>query len=466
MSTTAEPLTAAATAASAVPAAPSSPASSGADGGAGADQGALLTDDAILGLEPSAESAPAGAQPSAAQPAATDKPAAPASAEPAQLTVEDFSPLFQQNPKVQSLWDRYASQSDVISKFGTLADAVKAAETVGMMGNVDALADLASKAADVDSTDAVFFAGTPEERTELVRNWYEGEGPHEFPVTSRAVREMVDVTLDAMRQRDPDSYLGLQDRITRSALTAERFPQYLANLAQALESGQGLDEAARMLLDRFGNQLDLLRDTTRQSPEAKRLAEESSRLQNERQTWMAQQSAAAVQQADTEIGTQATDMIGKALADLKLNGRPVFGEKSAKIRNVLAEQIRAHIDHALSGNRVFVAQMNSLKAAGLMGRQKELVDVAMRYVKLQLPASVQAVVGEWTEGIVSGAQGVAQRATAAASRKDIAGGSASPGSSKGQPPMTVAQMKEQNAKRRAEGKRPISEEEILGLPAT
>ena len=461
----AEPLAAAAAAPSVSPSPASTPASTGADGASGADQGALLTDEAILGLDTPTEGADGGQQVPAAQ-AAPQEPAAPqAPIDAAQLTIEKFSPLFKTNPEVQSLWDKYSNQTDLLSKFGTLADAAKAAETIGMLGNVDALESLASKAADVDSTDATFFGGTPEERSELVRNWYEGEGPHEFPVTSKAVREMVDVTLGEMQQRDPEGFFGLQDRVTRQALTAEKFPQYLSNLAQALESGQGIEEAAKLLLDRFGNQLGLMQAAGRQSPEAQRLAQKERELNQRDQSWTAWQSAAAVESADTQIGTQTNDAISKALADLKVNGRPVFGENSQKIRAVLTDQIRAHVDSELQKNRVFVAQMNSLKAQGLMGREKQLVDVAMRYVKLQLANSVQAIVGEWTKGIVSGANGAAQRATAAASRSDIAGGAASSGSSKGKP-VSVAQMKQENAKRIAAGQKPLSDEEILGLPAS
>lgn len=465
MSTAAEPLAGAAAAPSVSPSPASTPASTGADGATGADQGALLTDEAILGLDSPTEGAGAGQQVPAA-PAAPQEPAAPqAPIDAAQLTIEKFSPLFKTNPEVQSLWDKYSNQTDLLSKFGTLADAAKAADTVGMLGSVDALESLASKAADVDSTDAAFFGGTPEERAELVRNWYEGEGPHEFSVTSKAVREMVDVTLGEMQQRDPTGFFDLQDRVTRQALTAERFPQYLSNLAQAIESGQGIEEAAKLIIDRFGSQLGLMQAAGRQSPEAQRLAKERQDLQNERQGWTQQQASAAVQAADTEIGTQTMDSVTKAISDLKLNGRPVFGENSKIARDRVAKEIREHIDSALANNRVFVSQMNSLKAKGLMGRQKELVDVAMRYVKIQLPISVQAVVGEWTKGIVSGANGAAQRATAAASRSDIAGGAASSGSSKGKP-VSVAQMRQENEKRRAAGQPPLSDADILGLPAS
>lgn len=463
MSAAAEPLVAAAAAPSVSPAPASTPASTGAEGATGADQGALLTDEAILGLDTPTEGADAGATVPAEQPAATQQPAAPADA--AQLTIDKFSPLFKTNPEVQSLWDKYSNEHDLLSKFGTLADAAKAAETIGMLGSVAELESLASKAADVDSTDAAFFGGTPEERAELVRNWYQGEGPHEFPVTSKAVREMVDVTLGEMQQRDPEGFIGLQDRVTRQALTAEKFPQYLSNLAQALESGQGIEDAAKLLIDRFGNQLGLMRDTSRQSPEAQRLAQERQALRQERQGWTQQQVQAAAQASHNEIVTKTSDAVTKALSELKIDGRPVFGDKSTKIKATIADSIVADIDKALSSNRVFMAQVSSLKAQGLVGRQKELAELTMRYVKLQLPKSVQAIVGEWTEKKVSEANGAAQRAAAAASRSDVAGGAASSGPSKGKP-VSVAQMKQENEKRRASGQRPISDEEILGLPAS
>ncbi len=136
----------------------SAPPSGGGGGEQVQDTGALLSDDAILGI--TSEEAP---------PASTETPAAVTAAPvtpgtEAQLTIDDFKPLFGANPKLQSLWDRYDNHNKLVTQFGTVADARKAAETVQMLGGVQHLESLATKAASVDQTDAVFLGGRPEER--------------------------------------------------------------------------------------------------------------------------------------------------------------------------------------------------------------------------------------------------------------------------------------------------------------
>ena len=93
-------------------------------GGAG-DSGALLTDDAILGITPEG-----GSESTPTTPAATTETAATPAAIPAELSVDDFKALFPTNPKLQSLWDKYSSSQSLVTKFGTVADAGKAAEIV------------------------------------------------------------------------------------------------------------------------------------------------------------------------------------------------------------------------------------------------------------------------------------------------------------------------------------------------
>ena len=117
-----------------------------------------------------------------------------------------------------------------------------------MLGGVQHLESLAQKAADVDQTDAVFFSGQPEDRKKLATEWYDGEGPHEFGVTSKAIREQVDATLDVMRERDPQSYVNTADRISRQGIQDIGLPSLLRSTSgKSLESGQGLEECRQEL---------------------------------------------------------------------------------------------------------------------------------------------------------------------------------------------------------------------------
>ncbi len=400
--------------------------SGGGAGDSGVDTGALLSDDQILGITP--ETGTPEPQVETIQPVTQ---AAPGT-EP-QLAIDDFKALFGANPKVQSLWDKYDNSNKLITQFGTVADARKAAETVQMLGGVEHLTSLATKAASVDQTDAVFFGGKPEDRKTLANEWYDGEGPQEFAVTSQAISDQIDATLGVMQARDPQRYLSHMDRITREALGAEKFDGFLAQLATALQSGQGLDKAAQQLLE-WGHRLGLDKGKGQPSPDAERLTQRERELNQRDQSWQQKQETAAIEAADTEIGTNVKSEITKTLGELKINGRPLFGANSNKVRETIEGQIRSTLDAQLAKNPVLIAQCNSLRAKGLQGRQKELVELTMRHAKLALPGVVEQVVGEWTKSVVSTANGTAARAAAGASRVDVGSGAASGGRTKGNLP--------------------------------
>ena len=396
-----------------------------ADGGASVDSGAVLTDEQILGIEDASSS-------TTATPEVQPQPAATPAATPAELSIDQFKPLFATNPAIQSLWDKYDGNQKLVSQFGTVADARKAAETVQMLGGVQHLETLAQKAADVDQTDAVFFSGQPEDRKKLATEWYDGEGPHEFGVTSKAVREQVDATLDIMRERDPNSFIDLQDRVTRQALESEGLPAFFGALAKSLESGQGLQEIAQKLLawgQRLG--LDKGKGSAPRSPDADKLAADRAKLDADRTSFTQARQQEAIQAADTEIGTQVMSEIDKALGELKANGRPLFGPNSTQIRATIAEKVKSSLDDALSKNPVLVAQVKSLTSKGFgQAQAKEMVAVTIRHAKLQLAKVIEQVMEPWTKSVVAKAGETAQRAKDGASRTDVGSGSTSGGSTK------------------------------------
>jgi hypothetical protein len=388
-------------------------------GGAG-DSGAVLTDDAILGITET------GAESTTAVPEVKTETAATPAATPAELSIDDFKALFPTNPKLQSLWDKYDGNNKLVSQFGTVADARKAAETVQMLGGVQHLESLAQKAADVDQTDATFFSGRPEDRKSLASEWYDGGGPHEFAATSQAVAGMVDATLEVMRERDPKQFLNVMDRVTREALDAERFSEYLASLDRAVQSGQGLDVAAKQLLQ-WGKNFGLDKGKNGQpSPEAQRLAADRAKLDADRTSWSQQQQNAAVEAADTEIGTTLASEIDKALSELKSGARPVFGPNSTQIKATIAEKVKTALDAAVSKNPVLVAQVKSIQARGLTPQNaKQLIETTLRHARLMLPKVLEGVMEPWTKSVVSQAGATAERAKNGASKVDVGSGSTS-----------------------------------------
>ena len=401
--------------------------SGGGAGDSGQDTGALLSDDAILGITPEGGASETITEPSA-QPVTQAAPGTEA-----QLAIDDFKALFAANPKVQSLWDKYDNSNKLITQFGTVADARKAAETVQMLGGVQHLESLATKAASVDQTDAVFFGGKPEDRKTLANEWYDGEGPQEFAVTSQAISDQIDATLGVMQTRDPQRYLSHMDRITREALGAEKFDGFLDQLATALQSGQGINEAAKALLE-WGHRLGLDKGKGQPSPDAERLTQRERELNQREQTWQQQKNDEAVQAAGTAIGTSIRSEITQALGEMKVNGRPLFGANSNKVRETIEGQIKNALDTALAKNPVLVAQVTSLKAKGIQGNQKAMVEAVMRHAKLMMPGVIESVVGEWTKSVVSTANGTAARAAAGASRVDVGSGASSGGRTKGSLP--------------------------------
>jgi len=402
------------------------------DSGTGA---ALLTDDSILGItEDTGTSSPTTA--------ATTETAATPAAIPAELSVDDFKALFPTNPKLQSLWDKYSSSQSLVTKFGTVADAGKAADVVQMLGGVEHLESLAQKAASVDQTDATFFGGQPAERKQLANDWYDGEGPHEFGITSKAVYDQTKATVEVMSQRDPEGYASFRSEIVNEVLQQHQFGAYLQNIAAAYQkAGQAPPPEVQQLLS-WASRYGLDKQAGKgQSPEEQRLAADRAKLDADRNSFSGQRQAEAIQAADTQIGTGVTASIDKALTELKVNGKSVFGPQSTQIKQTIAGQVRVALDEALAKNPVLVAQVTSIKARGLgAAQQKEMVDAVMRHAGLMLPKVLESVMAPWTKSVVSQAGATAQRAKDGASKVDVGSGSTSGGSTK--PKLTIKDVKE------------------------
>lgn len=464
MATTADALAANAAGAGAASAgtgaASSGNASSGAGGGAADAGGAVLTDEAILGMtegqgdtsqgnEGNAGAA-AGAATAAGGQQQTAAQQAQGTGAPAELTIDTFKPLFGREipitdekgnvigkvpgSQIQALWDKWTNANGIVSALGSPAEAREAATMLQSIGGVKELAALAEKASGADQTDATFWGGSPEERRAMVNEWYDGEGAHEFAITSQAIAENVAAALEVMEQRDPQRYAATFDRMTRQALDGIHHGDFLAALAAARQSGEGLEEAVDALVrhaERFG--LAKPARTGQQSAEERRIAEQRQQLTREQKQFADRQTMETVVAADQQIGTTLDGEIDRALGELKINGRAVFGENSKNIRATLAGQIRAAVDDALAKNSVFVAQANGYKARGIAGREKELVELTLRHARLLLPRAVEQVMAPWTNAVVSQANGAAERARAGASRTEAGGGTASRGGTRQQP---------------------------------
>ena len=334
--------------------------------------------------------------------------------------------------QIQGLWDKFDGLNKVVTQFGTVAQAREAAGTIQAIGGVKELASLAAKAAGVDELDATFFGGTPEGRRAMVNEWYDGEGPQEFAVTSKAVYDNLNAALEVMAQRDKPRHDEFFDRVTRQALDGIRHGDYLAALARARESGENIEQAVDALLQHAGH-FGLMKTARKaESPEARQLAARKAELDARDANFSNSQAQASLHAADMEIGAQLDAEIEAAFSALKVNGRPVFQAKS-KVRTKVAKEVRDEVDAMLKTNPVFIAQFSGYRAKGVAGKEKELAELTMRHARLLLPKAIEKIVGEWTESVVSHAQGAAERANQGASRTEVAGAGTSSGGTRKQP---------------------------------
>lgn len=409
------------------PATPSTPS----PGGTGGDGGAILTDDAILGIPGDAPSSPA-AEPQSAPPAAAPAATPTPTTVPDELSLDDFKALFQANPKVNSLWDRYNNYNDVIQQFGTVADARKVAELVSSLGGTKDFDSIISKAADVDQTDAAFFSGTPDERKALINEWYNGEGQHEFGVTSQAVFDNVKYAMDIMGERDPNRLAELRGDIVLDALSQHGYGQLVSAIVAAYPDIKSMPDAVKQLVS-WSQQYGLVGDRRQQSPEARAVEERAAALDRQQSEFVQNQVQARIEEGDKIIGAEVSSTIDKMLSALKVNGRAVFGTNSTMIKRVIAEKINSALIAALGKNPAYLAQINSAKARGLNVTAKEMADIAIRHAKVALNSVATPIIEEWTKGVVGGAAATAARAQAGASRPDVGSGSASGPSSRTKP---------------------------------
>jgi len=386
-------------------------------GGAGAATGsetALLTDDQILGIEQ-------GGNESSTAAAITAETTTAAPAAPEVLSIDDFKALFPNNPKVQSLWDKYSSSQALVGKFGTAAEAHKIADTVRMLGGPEKLASIAQTVADIDQTDARFFNGSPEDRKSLVSEWYEGEGPQDLAVTSKAVHGMVEAALDVMAQRDQNGFLSLRDDLAVQCLRSA--PSFQKLLADAAQSQDPAAKAFVQWAQHFG--MDAGQNGRQLSPEAQRLAKERESFGKERTDFFQSQISQRVSAADTKVQSGLKDKISTSLKELKIGDRSVFGANSGRIQGIIADRILSSVNEKLMSNPVFLAQVQSAKARGMNVGEQELIDLTNRFIELVLPETISQEMSEWTKGIQEQQNGAAHRARAAATRVDVGSGASS-----------------------------------------
>lgn len=388
-------------------------------GDASADNGAILTDDSILGLGPeSTESTTSTGEPTQAVQDTT----AAQSAAPQELSIDDFKSLFKDNPKVNSLWDRYSSEHEQNSRWtqrlGTPKQIDQIADSLDLIGGAEQLVEMVNDRAEEEQAYSALAAGSPEDRKNLLTNYAQWWGPQAFADVSR-------IGLDVMKSAAPDEYKALADQFFSEAFKSEGVYGHLATLQKARQAndadtvGRLVDEMIQWAYNRFNPN-----EGQGQSLEAKRIEAERQKLASERQSWQQKTQQESFERVSNSVRTSVNGAIENLLGTLKVNNRPVFGENSAKAKAMVSQEIYNRSFEKVNSNPIVVARLRSMEAAG--GAEKDTIDLLVKAYNGVLKSVAEEVIGEWTQGFVGQQKAQLERAKAAASRPD-AGSSVSRG---------------------------------------
>ena len=382
----------------------------------GASTATTLTDEEILGIS-SLEELPADL--------GKEEEGKPAEELPVGASPPDWLKALYNDPKfgkqAQSLWDRTSAFQQL---FQTVQEAKQLKEAIDQVGGVDSLQELVSKAQSVDETDTKFFSGDKTQQAEVVSEMFEEDRD--------AFESGLVVSLDIIRQRDPERYGRLTSDILTSVLKPERFDEHIEALRESLQSEDPkvLKQLVSTLVGWADSKgLSQKQKPTTLDPRSQQVDKRAKQLEEREQGFRAQQYETMRQSVDSAVRADLTTQITAGLEQ-------ILPKVRSAIRERIGKDILGEIDKALRADagltqrvlqiiRPTQNQFNFDKAT-----QDRVVNLLSTRAKQLVAQTTRKVVSEWTKDVIARNQATNEKVANVAKRVDITGGAPPGGGAK------------------------------------
>lgn len=364
-----------------------------------------LTDEQILGID--SENMPPDLEtpPPVEQPAEAEFGVAP----PAWLKQMYSNPEY--GKQAQALWDQTAAYRQI---YPTVAEARSYKEAVEGLGGVEAIPDLVQKGQSVDQTDAAFFSGDPQQQGTVLSEMFEEDRD--------AFSSGVQVSLEVIKQRDPERYGQMATEILGSMLKPERFDEHIEALRESLQN----PEALTALVDRLVKWADSKGLSQRQKdmrldPRQQQVAKEKERLDQERQSFQQERYQTFSESVDKTVRTTIQGEIGSTL-------QSILPKTTEGTRARIAKDILTEIDSTLRQDRALtnrVAQLiQPIRGQFDFSRQaqEKVQQLLLARAKQLVTGTTKKIVSDWTKDVLARNQQVNQKVGLQQTRVDITGG--------------------------------------------
>jgi hypothetical protein len=393
---------------------------------ASAAQGAeQLTDEQIIGLEPTAETAePPEAEAAAEEQApelAADSACAEATAD-AEAAKEEISQdcrtipaelreVFKANPKLRDVWFSERAYREV---FPTVRAAREMAEL--FPGGIEDAKLYRDGAETLRHLDGLYVSNSEESHRQLAKELAE-LAPEAYP-------NFVVQAVNQWAERDPEGYKGtlratFEDELPGWA-AEQGLPTHAQLLLQALEKGdtKSATALARQLVE-WSRGIGQAKTETRSSgPDA-----EIERLRAQ----LAERDARDQQRLEETLRATVTE---RYVAEVKGFLEKAVPTASQRARDRMVGDIVNAINQQLAESPGFMAQLNQLKAEG---RVQKVADFVIGRAKQLLPQAGRRVLNEWTSEILAANKTAVQKKAAAAQSRDAGAGASPAGRAPGKP---------------------------------
>lgn len=382
---------------------------------AGAEQ---LTDEQLLGID--TDSLPAETE-TIEQPATEQAPVEGefGVAPPAWLKQMYGNPEY--GKQAQALWDQTAAYRQL---YPTVAEARIAKEAVEGIGGVDAIQELVQKGQSVDQTDAAFFSGDPQQQSAVIAEMFEEDRD--------AFTSGVSVSLEVIRQRDPERYGQMTTEILGSMLKPERFDEHIEAFRENANNPEALTQLVNRLVQWADSKgLSQKQKDTRLDPRQQQVAKDKEQLNQERQSFQQERYKTFSESVDSGVRTDVQKEIGTVLTS-------ILPKTSEGTRSRIAKDILTEIDSTLKQDRNLTNRVAQLlqPTRGQFDFSKATQDkvqqLLMNRAKQLVNGTTKKIVSDWTKDVLARNRETSQKTGLQQTRVDITGG-APPGSGRKAP---------------------------------